>query len=79
MKKSIILIVSTLIISIAFACNTGSPKTSNKDLSTQETTQVYYTCTMHPEIHSDKPGKCPICGMDLVKVESTIPDPLMTK
>ncbi len=28
----------------------------------------YYTCPMHPEIKSDKPGKCPKCGgMDLVK------------
>jgi hypothetical protein len=26
----------------------------------------YYTCTMHPQIHGAKPGKCPICGMDLV-------------
>ena len=26
-----------------------------------------YTCPMHPEVHSDKPGKCPKCGMDLVK------------
>lgn len=26
-----------------------------------------YTCTMHPEILSSKPGKCPKCGMDLVK------------
>ncbi|MCZ2085810.1 MAG: lipoprotein, partial [Flavobacteriales bacterium] len=25
-----------------------------------------YTCPMHPEIISDKPGKCPKCGMDLV-------------
>ncbi|MBX9770273.1 MAG: efflux RND transporter periplasmic adaptor subunit, partial [Candidatus Obscuribacterales bacterium] len=25
-----------------------------------------YTCTMHPEVISDKPGKCPKCGMDLV-------------
>jgi len=28
---------------------------------------VYYTCTMHPEVRLDKPGKCPKCGMDLVK------------
>jgi hypothetical protein len=28
---------------------------------------VYYTCTMHPDVKLDKPGKCPICGMDLVK------------
>jgi membrane fusion protein, copper/silver efflux system len=26
-----------------------------------------YICPMHPQIISDHPGKCPICGMDLVK------------
>ncbi|MEO7265088.1 MAG: heavy metal-binding domain-containing protein [Ferruginibacter sp.] len=26
-----------------------------------------YTCPMHPEVKSDKPGKCPKCGMGLVK------------
>ncbi len=25
-----------------------------------------YTCVMHPEVISDKPGKCPKCGMKLV-------------
>ncbi|HXT10117.1 MAG TPA: efflux RND transporter periplasmic adaptor subunit [Candidatus Angelobacter sp.] len=29
----------------------------------------YYTCTMHPSVHSALPGKCPICGMDLVPVK----------
>ncbi len=26
-----------------------------------------FTCSKHPEIKSDKPGKCPICGMLLIK------------
>ena len=26
-----------------------------------------YTCPMHPEFTSDKQGKCPKCGMDLVE------------
>lgn len=28
-----------------------------------------YTCPMHPEVIKHEPGKCPICGMDLVPVE----------
>lgn len=26
-----------------------------------------YTCSMHPEVQSDKPGNCPKCGMALEK------------
>ena len=32
-------------------------------------TQALYTCKMHPQIVSDHPGKCPICGMKLVAKE----------
>jgi len=24
---------------------------------------LYYTCSMHPHVKSDKPGTCPECGM----------------
>jgi hypothetical protein len=27
---------------------------------------IVYTCPMHPEVQSDRPGRCPKCGMDLV-------------
>jgi Cu(I)/Ag(I) efflux system membrane fusion protein len=27
-----------------------------------------YTCPMHPDVHTDGPGRCPFCGMDLVPV-----------
>jgi hypothetical protein len=30
-----------------------------------------YTCPMHPAVVSDKPGKCPTCGMNLVPAEKT--------
>ncbi|EPZ49979.1 HlyD family secretion protein [Bacteriovorax sp. BAL6_X] len=45
-----------------------SPK---EDVSTQSESKVktYYTCSMHPQIKEDKPGKCPICHMNLTKVE----------
>ncbi|TGE03531.1 MULTISPECIES: efflux RND transporter periplasmic adaptor subunit [Hymenobacter] len=32
--------------------------------------KVYYTCSMHPQIHEDAPGKCPICGMELIAVKT---------
>ncbi|EPG75724.1 HlyD family secretion protein [Leptospira fainei serovar Hurstbridge str. BUT 6] len=31
--------------------------------------EIYY-CPMHPTYTSDRPGTCPICGMDLVKKEA---------
>ncbi len=30
-----------------------------------------YTCPMDPDVISDKPGKCPKCGMDLVAMKTT--------
>ena len=30
-----------------------------------------YTCRMHPQVLSNAPGKCPICGMTLIPKSST--------
>ena len=35
---------------------------------TEET--VIWTCSMHPQIRQPNPGRCPICGMDLVPISS---------
>ena len=34
-----------------------------------ESASAAYSCPMHPEVTSDKPGKCSKCGMALVKKE----------
>ncbi|MCB0839330.1 MAG: efflux RND transporter periplasmic adaptor subunit, partial [Bacteroidetes bacterium] len=37
-----------------------------------------WTCSMHPQIRSNEPGECPICGMDLIQLSSsTSSDPLV--
>ena len=46
----------------------GEKKQSNPSPNPHATT---YTCPMHPNIRSDKPGNCPICGMELVPVFSS--------
>lgn len=50
-------------MSIALLVGCNEKKESGKD------EHAYYTCPMHPDVKSDKPGSCPICGMDLVKKE----------
>ncbi|MEP6673740.1 MAG: multicopper oxidase domain-containing protein [Ferruginibacter sp.] len=40
---------------------------TTKKANKQPAQQIFYTCVMHPEIHSAKPGNCPKCGMKLVK------------
>jgi len=39
-----------------------------------EEPNVYYTCSMHPEVMEKHPGRCPICGMTLIKVMITKDD-----
>jgi hypothetical protein len=36
--------------------------------ATQEA--ALYSCPMHPEVTSDKPGRCPKCGMKLTKKDA---------
>ncbi len=45
-----------------------SPKVAQDehDHSAEEAKNEIWTCSMHPQIRMDKPGKCPICGMDLI-------------
>ena len=40
--------------------NISETKLKNQTMKT-------YTCSMHPELKSDKPGKCPKCGMELTQ------------
>jgi membrane fusion protein, copper/silver efflux system len=42
----------------------------NHERHKQQEVKKIYTCPMHPQIIRDKPGQCPICGMNLVEKKS---------
>jgi hypothetical protein len=44
----------------------GAIPLSSAQAAPADPTVIYYYCPMHTFEHSDKPGKCPICGMDLI-------------
>jgi hypothetical protein len=48
-------------------------KETMKSPTEMQKDSVYYSCTMHPDVKMDKPGKCPKCGMDLVKMTTKTP------
>jgi RND family efflux transporter MFP subunit len=56
------MVLALLAFLVAASCSKhegGAGKNGNID---------HWTCTMHPSVHSQDPGKCPICSMDLVPV-----------
>src|SRR5438046_2831541 len=61
MKKIIILALSFLISSAGIMAQGKATKGAKPDTTMHEV----YTCPMHPDVTSDKHGKCPKCGMDL--------------
>ena len=62
--KTIIMAIAILLIA-----NTGTFAQTHKHHHAKASSATKYTCTMHPEVVMNKPGKCPKCGMDLVKMK----------
>ena len=52
----------------------GSSETTHKAGDheyVQDPVTKLWTCSMHPQIRMDKPGKCPICGMTLIPLDTS--------
>jgi hypothetical protein len=70
MKKVMLMAVAILFsVATVFAADLTGSKMTADTAKKVKPAKVQYTCTMHPEVLSDKPGKCPKCGMTLVKKE----------
>lgn len=69
--KRIINLSAALLLGFVFTSffsqvNAQTTSTTKKNVTDQQVTKKY-TCPMHPEVVTDKPGKCPKCGMALVE------------
>jgi Cu(I)/Ag(I) efflux system membrane fusion protein len=60
MRISMILVVAFLFL---FSCARKKETPVNPD--------VYYTCSMDPQVVAYKPGKCPVCKMELTAVKKS--------
>lgn len=51
----------------------------NREKKNQLSATIQYMCPMHPSVMSDKPGICPVCGMNLVETKKPIYDESVLK
>ncbi|MFC3336449.1 efflux RND transporter periplasmic adaptor subunit [Flavobacterium palustre] len=57
----------SILFMIMVACNTKDKEDHSKHNKSAATT--FYTCSMDPQVKEDKPGKCPICQMELTPIK----------
>ena len=70
--KSLIVALSIVLAIIVSSCGkSSSSHQGHADSASTKQAEDYYTCPMHPQVHLEKPGVCPICGMDLVKASNS--------
>ena len=65
-RFSLVLIGGVLLGWIFF--HSSPAKEEKHDHTAEAVKSVIWTCAMHPQIRMDKPGKCPICAMDLIQL-----------
>ena len=56
-----------ILFTVMVACNTKNKEDQSKHNKRAATT--FYTCSMDPQVKEDKPGKCPICHMELTPIK----------
>lgn len=67
-----IFIVGLLLGWLIFGGASGNKQANGEEehIHAEAEDQVW-TCSMHPQIRQDGPGKCPLCGMDLIPLKSS--------
>ena len=71
----VLLLVLLAAVPAALAAGCGDSETTAPAGERADTEQVQlWTCGMHPNVISEEPGQCPICGMNLTPVKQSAAD-----
>lgn len=71
-RKTILIVILIGLIAAGAATFISCAKKKTLEHEGEKAGEIsHYTCPMHPHIHEDKPGECPICHMSLVPVDKT--------
>jgi uncharacterized paraquat-inducible protein A len=57
----------SFLLAMSFGGSASLAQASPEQVRLESKQEAFYTCPMHPEVKSKKPGKCPKCGMNLEK------------
>lgn len=76
MKNHTIITVLTLLLNLLIfitSCENNRSEYKKENTITEQTENNNYQCPMKCEDNKtyDKPGQCPVCNMDLEKIETT--------
>ncbi|MDA8571197.1 efflux RND transporter periplasmic adaptor subunit [Schleiferiaceae bacterium] len=74
-KTTAVIAISTLAIGLLLGWiifgTSNEIQTDEHKHSAMADSETIWTCSMHPQIRQNEPGDCPLCGMDLIPLEST--------
>jgi Cu(I)/Ag(I) efflux system membrane fusion protein len=64
----LIAVIAAFLLGLSFR---GQPSSNSQSDQTNTIAEdILWTCSMHPQIQLPEPGSCPLCGMDLIAIES---------
>lgn len=71
-KITIIISISTLVVGLILGWLLFGGNNSQEHIHeiVGENQSQVWTCSMHPSVRQNEPGKCPLCGMDLIPVST---------